>query len=115
MAFAHSQNTNIQSGTFNDVAGNQYNYYHQTTDHERWAIAAWLSDLDFKGTQKDIFANRTQGTGQWLLESQEFKDWFAGKSDVLWCPGAREILTIGSWFHDLTFVCAAGAGKTVLT
>jgi hypothetical protein len=93
MAFANGQNNSIHRSTFNDVAGNQYNYYLQTTDHKRWAIASWLSDLDFKETQKDILANRADGTGRWLLESQMFNGWVAGKSKILWCPGTREVLT----------------------
>lgn len=97
MSFAHSQNNNIQTSTLIDVA-NQYVAesicYHQPTGHgtvDRWTIGHWLSDLDFKETQKDIFANRTNGTGQWMLDSPEFNEWVAGGSKVLWCPGARKV------------------------
>jgi hypothetical protein len=93
MAFPHSQNI-IQNSNFTDVAGNQYiQCNHQSADGERHgrAIADWLSDLDFKKTQKDILVKRTDGTGQWLLESLTFNDWLEGKSKVLWCPGTREV------------------------
>lgn len=92
MSFAYSHNI-IQNSTFNEITGNQYNCYHQPVDHERWAIVNWLSDLNFKEMQSDILANRTEGTGEWLLESQIFKGWLVGKSEVLWCPGAREVVT----------------------
>jgi hypothetical protein len=41
--------------------------------HERRAIAKWPSSLNFKVTQSDGFEKRTDGTGRWLLESQEFQ------------------------------------------
>lgn len=34
---------------------------------------------------------REEGTGQWLLDSEIFKDWRDGHSEMLWCPGNREI------------------------
>jgi hypothetical protein len=37
----------------------------------------------------DIIAKRAEGTGQWLLESTEFKAWLDGTSETLWCPGPR--------------------------
>lgn len=89
MSFTLSQNANVENCIFYDIAGNLIQ--NQATDEElRWAIASWLSDLNFKETQNDILAKRTDGTGQWLLESQTFKDWIVGKRNILWCPGIRE-------------------------
>lgn len=96
MSFAHSTNVSVDNSIFYDVAIVIQNHYYQVmTDEElRWAIASWLSDLNFQETQNDIFAERTPGTGQWLLESQAFEDWVSGKSEILWCPGIREIVTL---------------------
>ena len=57
-----------------------------------------VSPLDFHSKQKHAYSKRHASTGQWLLETEQFKTWFEGKgSPVLWCPGSP------------------GTGKTVLT
>ena len=50
----------------------------------------WLSPLDV--TSKHFYARgrAQEGTGQWLLESVEFKTWLEIGGKVLWCPGMRE-------------------------
>ncbi|KAK0517520.1 hypothetical protein JMJ35_000675 [Cladonia borealis] len=57
-----------------------------------------VSTLDFHSKQKHAYSKRHASTGQWLLETEQFKTWFEGKGSlVLWCPGNP------------------GTGKTVLT
>jgi ankyrin repeat domain-containing protein 50 len=57
---------------------------------ERDDILATLSPLDFHEKQNDVFANHHLGTGQWLLNTDQFQKWFTGKeTSVLWCPGIR--------------------------
>jgi len=56
-------------------------------DDERQRIASWLSSLNFKAVQNEYIQKRENGTGEWLLESPEFKDWRDGTSETLWCPG----------------------------
>jgi Cdc6-like AAA superfamily ATPase len=46
--------------------------------------------------QRDLISRRQEGTGGWLLQSDEFKSWFSGTRDTLFCPGIP------------------GAGKTML-
>ncbi|MCJ1402435.1 hypothetical protein MMC11_005655 [Xylographa trunciseda] len=62
----------------------------------RQAIARWLTPLDFKARQRDIFCRRQDGTGEWLLDSPEFQTWVTEPGQVLYCSGMP------------------GAGKTVL-
>ena len=57
----------------------------------------WLSSLDYVSQQSEIFAKRQPGTGQWLLDSLEFRRWMDTPGSTLFCPGVP------------------GAGKTVLT
>lgn len=76
-------------------------------------MANWLSSLDFGKEQKETFSKCAEGTGQWLLETQKFKDWLSGKQRVLWCPGDRELISL-IHIDSLTFFCEAGVGKTVL-
>ncbi|KAH0537365.1 hypothetical protein FGG08_005844 [Glutinoglossum americanum] len=59
-------------------------------------IIAWLSPLDFSLQQNDYIARRQEGTGEWFLESAEFKKWLNGTRETLFCPGIP------------------GAGKTML-
>ena len=54
-------------------------------------IANWLSSLDFRERLADFLERRTEGTGEWLLQSQPFRDWLGGKSRILWCSGIREL------------------------
>lgn len=59
-----------------------------------------LSTLDFSVKQKEAYSKRHANTGQWLLDTKNFKDWLQSNehsSSVLWCPGNP------------------GAGKTVIT
>ena len=57
---------------------------------ERRAVTDWLSPLNFMATQNEVLGRRQEGTGQWLLDSEKFKNWVNGTEKVLWCPGIRE-------------------------
>jgi hypothetical protein len=51
------------------------------------AIIEWLSPTDFPSQQHDINSRRQTGTGQWFLETTEFKKWLDGSDKTLFCPG----------------------------
>src|ERR1700722_10247315 len=63
-------------------------------DDERQAIASWLSSLNFQASQNEFIQKRSKGTGEWFLESQGFKDWRNGTSEMLWCPGDGKITVV---------------------
>ncbi|TVY33521.1 Ankyrin [Lachnellula occidentalis] len=65
-------------------------------DQERQAVLDWISPIDFPSQQNDIISRRQEGTGLWLLESEEYKAWSSMKAQTLFCPGIP------------------GAGKTIL-
>ena len=69
----------------------------QERQHERQIILQWLNPIDFFSQQHDFFTLRQEGTGQWLLDSAEFKAWVETDKQTLFCPGIP------------------GAGKTILT
>ena len=69
-------------------------------DYRPHVIANWLSSLDFRERLTDFLEKRTEGTGQWLLESEPFLDWLAGESRILWCSGIRE----QPFYNDFTFL-----------
>ena len=66
-------------------------------DQERQAILDWLTPIDHGKLQSDFISRRQEGTGQWLLDSDEFQRWSNGSKQTLLCPGIP------------------GAGKTIIT
>lgn len=51
----------------------------------------WLSTIDFEKVHDDIYAAKHEGTGDWLIEAEEFQSWLkTPKSSLLWCNGKRE-------------------------
>ncbi|KAL4783586.1 nucleoside phosphorylase domain-containing protein [Aspergillus varians] len=60
-------------------------------------ILEWLSSEDYSAQQRDCIMEREAGTGQWVFDAPEFKDWVQDKGQILFCPGIP------------------GAGKTVIT
>ncbi|KAH6677834.1 hypothetical protein F5X68DRAFT_264003 [Plectosphaerella plurivora] len=71
----------------------------ETTEEEkkRDEILRWLSPLDHSAQQSDYIRRREPGTGQWLLESNEYENWVKAHDQTIFCPGIP------------------GAGKTILT
>jgi Cdc6-like AAA superfamily ATPase len=66
-------------------------------DQERRIILDWLTPTDYGTQQSDFLSRRQEGTGQWLLDSDEFQRWSNGNKQTLFCPGIP------------------GAGKTIIT
>ncbi|RKK65446.1 hypothetical protein BFJ69_g16275 [Fusarium oxysporum] len=73
-----------------DVRFRQLNQEHQ-------AILDWLTPVEYGTQQSDYFGSRQQGTGQWFLESAEYREWLDADGKTLFCPGIP------------------GAGKTILS
>ena len=66
-------------------------------DQNRRDITNWLSPLDFAAQQSDFLKKCQKGTGQWLLNSNEYQIWLKEQGQILFCPGIP------------------GAGKTMIT
>ncbi|KAH8802898.1 nucleoside phosphorylase domain-containing protein [Xylogone sp. PMI_703] len=60
-------------------------------------ILDWLTPINYGPQQSDTLRKRQPGTGQWLLDSPEYRTWLKASKQALFCPGIP------------------GAGKTVLT
>ena len=54
---------------------------------EREAVLEWLSPLNFAPQQSDLSSRRQEGTGLWLLGSQEFQEWKGKDGMTLVCQG----------------------------
>lgn len=46
-----------------------------------------LTPANFSAIQSDVISNRQEGTGQWLLDSTEYKTWRDAARPTLFCPG----------------------------
>jgi len=64
-----------------------------TVADDRPNILAWLSPLDPKLRHQDIRDRRVENVGEWLLNTEEFRSWYAGseggesRNAVLYCYG----------------------------
>jgi hypothetical protein len=81
---------NPLSDSVQDMRFRQLNQEHQ-------AILDWLTPVNYGSQQSDYFGNRQEGTGQWFLESAEYREWLDADGKTLFCPGIP------------------GAGKTILS
>ncbi|KAF7305277.1 Ankyrin repeat protein [Mycena chlorophos] len=50
-------------------------------------IMDFLSPINFRQRQQEIFQARQEGTGNWFLEDTRFLEWKSGSTQVLWCSG----------------------------
>ncbi|KAI9045980.1 5'-methylthioadenosine/S-adenosylhomocysteine nucleosidase family protein [Aspergillus affinis] len=48
-------------------------------DQERKKIADWISPTNYATFQADFYDQRQEGTGQWLLNTAEFREWVQNK------------------------------------
>lgn len=74
-------------------------------------IVNWLSSVDYSTYQNELIGRRQNGTGEWLLQSNEFKDWISHTSRAFFChgiPGAGKTMSTsivvnhlqGNFHHD---------------
>jgi hypothetical protein len=72
----------------------QQEWHQAEVDQE---ILMWLTTTDYSAQQSDFLSRRQEGTGQWLLDSNQFQMWRDGEIQTLFCQGMP------------------GAGKTIMT
>ena len=83
-----SQSFSNNINSLNTTVTNNFNII-----DDRSEILAWLSPLDPKLRHQDIQSCRVENVGKWLLQTEEFRSWYAssegGESDnaVLFCYG----------------------------
>ena len=66
-------------------------------DQDRQALLDWLTPTGYGAQQSDFLSRRQEGTGQWLLDSAEFKDWCDRNRGILFChgmPGAGKTIMV---------------------
>jgi Cdc6-like AAA superfamily ATPase len=72
---------------------------------EAWqVILDWLTPIDYATQQSDFIGRRQEGTGQWLLDSDELKTWMNQSSQTLFfsgIPGAGKTMCASIIIHEL--------------
>ncbi|KAK6356022.1 hypothetical protein TWF718_000395 [Orbilia javanica] len=54
---------------------------------EQRKILKWLTPIEYNLQHHDITQKRRSGTGQWLLESDQYHEWFQNRKRILFCKG----------------------------
>jgi hypothetical protein len=64
---------------------------HELIVEEREKFLGWISNIPFEKIHEAMYAKKHPGTGDWLLQTPQFQDWFNNSgSALLWCYGKRE-------------------------
>ena len=88
-----SQSFNNNSNSFNTNISFSTTYINPAVADERPNILAWLSRLDPKLRHQDIRDRRARNIGEWVLQTEEFRSWYAGSgggesdNSFLFCYG----------------------------
>jgi Cdc6-like AAA superfamily ATPase len=69
---------------------------YKLNNNEDMKVLSWLPSIGYD-PQQSYFSNREPGTGQWLLNSEQYQNWLKADNQTLFCPGIP------------------GAGKTFIT
>lgn len=63
----------------------------QVDEGERIGLLEWISPIPFGKHHDNVKDKRTSGTGEWLLQNQEFRTWEeTNKSGIFWLQGSRK-------------------------
>ena len=88
---SHHTSGNINCFNTDNSVNNVWN--NCTVAGEKSEILAWLSPLEPQRRHQDIRTRRIDEVGDWLLQTEEYRNWFGGihgaKADcpVLFCYG----------------------------
>ncbi|CUS12931.1 unnamed protein product, partial [Tuber aestivum] len=77
-------------------------------DREFWEILKWLNVVDPASNYSSALAVREPGTGSWLLEGDEYKDWKGDRGGVLWLygiPGCGKSVLSATAVEDVKNLC----------
>ena len=88
--------------------------YQENQEHE--AIFNWLTPIDFVSQQHDFINRRQEGTGQWLINSEEYQILVQTPKKTLLCPGipdARKTILTAITIDDLIMRFRGKAGISI--
>jgi hypothetical protein len=59
---------------------------YKLNNNEDMKVLSWLPSIGYD-PQQSYFSNREPGTGQWLLNSEQYQNWLKADNQTLFCPG----------------------------
>jgi len=91
-----TQNTHLLSVNMGDgnthsgnITGSFNNNFYKSDEHAE--IMRWISPLEPKDRHQGVRTERFDGIGDWVLETNEFREWRGGQGEVdravLFCSG----------------------------
>jgi hypothetical protein len=81
----------VRSPRLEKHCGRQDLHAYRVIVEERERFLRWISEIPFEKIHENIYAKKHPGTGDWLLQTPQFQDWFNNSgSALLWCYGKRE-------------------------
>jgi hypothetical protein len=101
--------SSVQSGVLNvqeDVSTLKRQYEIDRLDGRQKKLLQWLSPVDPEQSHKVAQQLHQEGTGEWIIHSQEISEWKSGHNHCLWLsglPGAGKTVlfsTLVSWIHE---------------
>jgi len=114
--FHRARNVTIYGGKFTNIQGRSdtiHRMKRMLEDDERNKILCWACPVDASAKHYDISSIHHPGTGEWLLESDEFRAWIGGAGQVLWCrgnPGAGKTILASL---IINYLCALRSSKPI--
>lgn len=88
----------------------------QAEDGYRLKVLEWLTAEDGSKHHADAIKQREEGTGQWLLESEQYQDWVQTHNKTMFChgiPGAGKTICSAIVIEDLASRCERQANCTL--
>lgn len=69
------------------IRDNTFKLIQNYDDEERKAILNWLTAAEYATQHSDFIERREPGTGEWFLESKEYRQWITCAEPTLFSPG----------------------------
>lgn len=76
--------SNVQTG-LSDIGRRTDDILRHHHNEEEQKILDWLTPIDYSLQQNDYFRLQQPGTGQWLLDSNEYQTWLVTRKQTLFC------------------------------
>lgn len=81
------QQSNVSFATNANVDSLHEHQDDRERSEEHLAILDWLTSIDYAPQQSDLISKQQEGTGEWMLNSNEFQKWIHQSKQTLFCPG----------------------------
>lgn len=88
-----------------DISEGLTGLLHKQSSEHRNDVLKWLTPIDYASQQHDYFRSRQPGTGQWLLNSDQYHRWLKNSAEILFCqgiPGAEKTILTSMVIDQLT-------------